>query len=239
MISLALIYNTVSAKQKKQIEMATSVKIQDIKKIQQSRKDTVYGYIRRQKSLKYERIPTGIIYICILFYGNFTDEFDPEWKGKTMDLSKNNKRVRYDPTGDFESIFCKKIIESGYHEWKFKVIKPGTEGPYMMMGLWRCSKDKEPPTTTYFTNGKNQGYGYSVANATLSQIDNGCTSTSNPYGVVIREGDIVEMIVDFDDLSLSWKVNGKSYGKSHDITKDKYRAAIFMCAGEGIVEIMD
>ena len=36
------------------------------------------------------------------------------------------------------------------------------------------------------------------------------------------------MSVDFDRLSLCWKVNEISIGKSHDITQDKYRAAIFI-----------
>ena len=47
------------------------------------------------------------------------------------------------------------------------------------------------------------------------------------------------MTVDFDELSLCWKFNGKSYGKSHDISRDKYRAAIYINGQNRIIEIMD
>ena len=214
----------------------STVDLRDLHKIPQSRKDTVSGYIRRNKSSTHQQIPQGVVFICILFYGTDCDEFDPKWKGKTMILSKNNRCVDYQPTGP-QNIYGKKIIDSGYHEWKFKIIKSGSEGPFFMIGLWRCSTKKNPPTTGFFTRGQDQGYGYSVGTAAKSRCSDGCTMDS--FGVKVNDGDIVEMMVDFDQLSLCWKVNGESYGKSHDITKDKYRAAVFIGLERRIVEIIE
>lgn len=213
----------------------SKVHLKDLKKIEQSRKDAVFGYIRNNQ-LKDKEFPKEIILICILFFGKEIDSFDPKWKGAGMTLSNDNRRVEYKNSG-MQSLYCKKIVESGYHEWKFKVVQTKTYGGYFTFGLWRCSKNKNPPLNTYFTKGANQGYGYSVDAAKKSRITNG--SCSEPFGVLAKSGDIVEMMVDFEQLTLCWKVNGESYGKSHDITQDKYRAAIYMGYSNKIVEIMD
>ena len=214
----------------------SQVDLQDLHKIDQKRKDTVYGYIRNDKLLKDTKIPEAVILICIIFFGRGCDEFDPKWKGKTMTLSKENRRVEYH-AGPMSSIYCKKIIESGYHEWKFKIIKTGNAGSNFTLGLWRCSDDKDPPLSTYFTSGKDQGFGFSLDGAKKTRASDGCSS--DKYGAKVLTGDIVTMMVDFNDLSLCFKVNETFYGKSHDITKDKYRAAMFMSFKDRIVEIMD
>ena len=36
------------------------------------------------------------------------------------------------------------------------------------------------------------------------------------------------MILDFDDLSLSFAINGTDFGKAFDIKADKYRAASYL-----------
>ena len=59
----------------------TSVALRDLKKIRQSRKDIVTGYIRTDESFKDQEIPQEIVLICIIFYGSGCDEFDPKWKG--------------------------------------------------------------------------------------------------------------------------------------------------------------
>lgn len=213
-----------------------NVDLQSIKKIRQSRKDAVFGYIRNDKTLKGIQIPKGIILICIVFLGNSTDEFDPKWKGKTMTLSNDNRRVEYEVGGQ-QNIYCKRVIESGYHRWRFKIVETSETSSHFIIGIWRCSEDKDPPLDNWFTQGKDQGYGYTIDGGKKTRTSDGCTSEY--YGVRVKSGDIVEMIADFDELSLSYKVNDEPCGKSHDITQDKYRAAIFMSWKERIVEIVD
>ena len=212
----------------------SSVALRNLKKIRQSTKDAVTGYIRTDESFKDQEIPDEIVLICIIFYGSGSDEFDPKWKGNLMALSNENETVEFKRGGWCQSIFCKRVINSDYHEWKFKIVK--TTDYDCAIGLWRCSKDnKSPPISTFFTHGKDQGYGYRY-DGTKSNCADGCYG--EPFGVSIEEGDEVTMIADFKELSLCWSVKGESHGKSHDITKDEYRAAIYMF-GEQIVEIVD
>ena len=60
---------------------------------------------------------------------------------------------------------------------------------------------------------------YRINDGKRSTLDDRICGIS--FGVCVKSGDEVEMMVDFDQLSLCWKVNGKCIGKSHDITKDK------------------
>ena len=220
----------------------SQVNLQDLHKIKQSRKDAVAGYIREDKLLKDQEIPEAIVLICTLFYGAGCDEFDPKWKGQFMTLSDDNKRVEYKYRSDLniesnQSIFCKKIIDSGYHEWKFKIVENTDSSCHFIIGLWRCADNVDPPVDTFFTDGKYQGYGWFLDRKAKTESHDG--NYGAKFGVDVKEGDVIEMSVDFDRLSLCWKVNEISIGKSHDITQDKYRAAIFISYYKRVVEIIE
>ena len=107
---------------------------------------------------------------------------------------------------------------------------------HMLIGIWRVQKNVTPPLITYFTYGTNKGYAYSISAGKRTTVSGGHSDTE--YGVKCCHGDIVEMILDFDELSLSFKVNGKDYGKSHGVTQDKYRAAIFMMGANDQVHFL-
>ena len=36
------------------------------------------------------------------------------------------------------------------------------------------------------------------------------------------------MILDLDELTLSYNIDGKDYGKAFDVEKSKYRAAVYL-----------
>ena len=46
------------------------------------------------------------------------------------------------------------------------------------------------------------------------------------------------MHIDLDELSLSFIINDKSYGKSHDIDKGEYVAAISFCRKNDSIQIL-
>ena len=57
--------------------MTTSMN--EIKSIDEDRKLSVYGYINESESKYKQQIPTAIIYIIILFYGNNADKWDKKY----------------------------------------------------------------------------------------------------------------------------------------------------------------
>ena len=50
------------------------------------------------------------------------------------------------------------------------------------------------------------------------------------YGVKIKDGDIIEMILNLIDLTLSYKINNTDYGKAYDVDKTSYKVAATLCA---------
>ena len=201
-----------------------------LKKIRMKTKYTVYGFIRRME--KELEIPSGIIDLFILFYGNGSDEWDPQLiPTENIELDKEKQIVTTLTAGSI-NVYMKRIVEYGYHEWKMKVKygRSDTNSGYsvggeLMIGLWRVQKDKKPPQSTYYTDGKEQGYGFHVTSGQLIDHEYGY-GTLKKYGEKVTDG-IIDMILDFNRLSLSFKIDGKDYGKAFDITQDKYRAAIY------------
>merc|ERR1712228_551094 len=187
------------------------------------RKDTVYGYIRQMTN---DDIPNDIIHLCILFYAAL-DRFDRQHISSKLTLNEYDQSVKRNQAGGSANIYFENIVESGRHEWKFKIVRCQNHSGGYMIGLWKVQPNVAPPLDNFFAMGKEKGYGYSISDGKKSRLFDGCSAEQ--YGKRCNDGDIVEMIVDFDSLSLSFKVNGKDQGKSHDLYKDdKYRAAVYM-----------
>jgi len=167
-------------------------------------------------------------------------QFDTNWKNKNMAITNNNRCVTM--KGYYEgSIFLNNTISSGHHQYKFRIVQKA--GYSMHIGLWRCSTDgtaSEPPINTFFTNGMDQGYGYQITHGYKSRISDG--KYRDKYGVIVDEGDIIMMDINFDEQSLIFYINNKSLGISHKIIKDDYRPAIYIYKyfnEAAIVEIVD
>ena len=86
--------------------------------------------------------------------------------------------------------------------------------------------DEEPPTESYFTE-YGKGYGFDPVGAILTNRE-GHTDDTLKYGVKCKNGTIIEMILNLNELTLSYKIDGKSYGKAFDVEKHGYRAAVYM-----------
>ena len=97
---------------------------------------------------------------------------------------------------------------------------------WMTIGIWKVSDNKEPPTHTFFTQ-HTSGYGLSVSSATLIDPNTGYSQWKE-YGTKTKTGDKVEMILDIDQQTLKYIINGHDYGFAYDnIEKRKYRAALY------------
>ena len=190
-----------------------------LERIDQFQRDTVTGFIR---STTNKHIPEEIIHICMLFYA-LVDQFDPKCiDSKMIKINEETQSVKIRGYGH-PSAYLKNIVDSGHHKWKFRIVQRTS---VMSIGIWRVQMNESPPLDTYFTYGHDKGYAYSLSTGMSTAICGAQSRTK--YGVRGKDGDIVEMILDFDDLSLSFKVNGIDFGKSHDVTQGKYRAAVHL-----------
>eukprot|EP01084_Bolivina_argentea_P167841 291195_1 len=97
------------------------------------------------------------------------------------------------------------------------------------MIVWMVqNNDAIPPMDTFFTDGFAARYALCVGNGALSQIFNGMIGNHNPYGYICKTGTTIDMMLDFDNLTLSFRINNKDCGKAFDILKDRYKAAVYM-----------
>ena len=205
------------------------------------RQMVVSGYIHEYESMNKQNIPKEIILICILFYGYGVDEWDVDQISIGMQLSdrkltKVKRGVLY-----ASSSYCKRIIECGTFLWRFKIDDCSNgvgwdDGGKFMIGIWKVNGDEEPQTDTYFTR-DGDGYGFDPVGGVISN-DAGYTSADQKYGVKCKNGTIVEMLLDMNELTLSYKINDKDYGKAFDVEKCKYRAAVYMLTENDAITLL-
>ena len=199
-----------------------------LERIDQFQRDTVSGFIR---STTNTHIPEEIIHICMLFYA-LIERFDPKCiDSKMIKINEETQSVVKIRGCGQPSAYLTNIVDSGHHKWKFRIVQRTS---VMSIGIWRAQANVfPPPLDTYFTNGHDRGYAYSLSTGKSTAICGG--QSAKKYGVRGKDGDIVEMILDFDESSLSFMVNGIEHGKSHDVTQGKYRAAVHLIgAGDEI-----
>eukprot|EP01084_Bolivina_argentea_P166138 288520_1 len=199
-----------------------------IKKASKLDKYAIDGYIRilqkllTDNSLYTHAIPSIINHICLCFYYRY-DEFDKKCIADAMKLSGNTlNQIR---TGMGTAFLTNKISE-GQHRWKFQL---GHSVDWTLIGIFK-TRNKIVLDTYFSRGGFDKGYTYISCDGRLGSETSGDWA-GNPrhYGKFKpKEGDIIEMIVDFDSLELSYIVNGIDFGVAFKIEKTEYRAAIAM-----------
>ena len=143
------------------------------------------------------------------------------------------------------SSHCTKIIESGIFKWKFK-IDECNNGAFIL-GIWKCkNKAITPPLATWFTRDVNSsvgnhfdaGYGFYSKNSCLT--DEAGQACGKEYAITPPNGAIIEMILDLNQLTLSYVIDDTDFGKAFDVEKIKYRAAVFFYRkGDAITLLKD
>lgn len=203
----------------------------DIKEIPIKRQMSVFGYIHKLESKYNHEIPEQIIKICILFYGDDRDRWDPKCMGK--DVKMTDRTIMTQSTL-LRSSFGKRVVASGIYAWKLRVDCLGTTSRYRWptIGIWKVESETElPPTDRWYTRITNKGYAFDVMRARLT-TKHGNLSSANTYGKGCKTGTVIEMILDMNNLSLKYIIDGVDYGKAFDVEVCKYRLCVFLSAGD-------
>ena len=227
-------------------QIMASVTITDLKCIDKRRQMSVSGYIHQLESKYGYEIPKEIIIVCIIFYGNDSDEWDPECISSMMTLS--DRTITGKATGGIYlgSSFGKGVIKSGIFAWKFKIesLKKRSNNQFEIrpaIGIWQVKNETDLPTKDkWFSIVMHKegikGYGF---DPTKGRITTERGSFGARYGPPwCKVGTIIEMKLNLDDWSLTYIIDGIDYGKAFGvgkawgIAKGQYRAVVFLCDGD-------
>ena len=170
-----------------------------------------YGYCIE---VGYYDIPQDVFNILVMFCKDlWQDKWDENMKGEYMQIISN---TIWNTADDFQNAYLCQEACSGIHIWKIQINRMANQGLHVF-GVWKM-KYGQPIW--------NNGYGYVLSCAKR-------TDCAHPYflgrtyGISCSIHDIIEMILDFNSSSLSYRVNGIDQGKAFEfIEKTTYRAAI-------------
>eukprot|EP01084_Bolivina_argentea_P001411 2597_1 len=198
----------------------------------------VFGYIHQMEREHMQiRIPEPLILLFGFFYVD-PAEWDETLKSDDITILDGCIRSADDIRSDYwRSIFGKRICtESGKYEWNFEIIDSFQSSN--MFNSWRlfigimeiefCEKHLQEDCIY-----KNESIGFVCSQSTLaSGMD------EIPYGEKFeKKGHKLKMILDLDNLSLSYTINGNDYDNAlaTDSTgftlnkTDKYKLAVCIC----------
>ena len=184
----------------------------------------LFGFIRELESSLLYQIPLIIIQL-ILCYHDSSDKWDTECiADNSQIIDKSLIRCNSRCLG---AVSLSRIISSNKYKWKFHIIN--IDQIYLFdIGVYSINDIPSPDPkivwrNKYITNAIELIYG--------SQI-----RRIKKMGVLFTpkcsNGDIIEMILDLNELTLNYSINGKTYKIAHGVPKEsEYKAYICMNYG--------
>eukprot|EP01084_Bolivina_argentea_P066714 121630_1 len=194
--------------------------------VPQRNKAVAFGFCREEE-IKWNdssNIPQLIKYLCLLYLNQNKDEFDINNCHK--DLKINDNYIKTD--SNFRSCFLKNIVNKRKYIWKFQVNGSVFLGP-CLIGIYNTKF--EIINFDHFFDG---GFG-TISTGYGLRLDGILTNPENSsiWGkqteLKCQCGDIIEMILDFNDLTLCFKINNKQC--TVKIENGEYKAALTLCSG--------
>ena len=208
---------------------------------QMKKKDklAVNGYVREieDKSFKnhsfYRNIPMIINYLCMKFYHESKDRFDPKLHSSFVSIMNKSCELNRLDNYHFESAFLSNIVSKGVHQWRFKfasTLKERRCYGSMYIGIINNQVDATKYLNTQcYPVGMNRSelrrkaYGVNFA---MGEFRGDYTGDNEKVCERCKDGNIIDMFLDFKNMELRYCVNDKDYGKPCNISKGSYRACV-------------
>ena len=205
-----------------------ALKANKIKQIPQTNKDLAFGYLRENEQKSRANYPQLIKYL-ILLYSNRQDHFDPNATHKQIEIEGNTITGRWNKRAHS---FLKNIVIEGIHIWKFRYhqdLDDDFEWPEGCVGIWK-TKSGVPDVGGTPIDGPYEskictGYIITMDGYRTDATDPG-TYSQHKFRPEVKDGDIIEMILDFNKLILTFKINDEIKAKIDGIENTAYRAAV-------------
>lgn len=172
-------------------------------------------------------VPDGLSKMCQSFYSVIIkwDE-SSKWHNGNMHLIDSGNCISMKQTG-WGSAFLTEAYSEGLHHWRFKLKSLDSRRRYyVLFGIWK-SETGPPILDSFFTDKKDNGYAMNVIDGTLTVPRMpGCGGIK--YATYCKTGDVIDMYLDFEELLLTFAINGKYYAKGQRVEGTTYKAAVTM-----------
>lgn len=193
----------LSVKNKEQVDKYWESSSDVLNRLDHRSDCSVFGYFRSNARADF---PDDVAKLCLSYY-YARDLWSERFTSTGITIKDDVVSYNYNDDGiNGRDAVLTTNVTSGQHHWKFKCVKgdhprPEYDNAYDSIGIIPTLE------SSIFYDGDLLRYGFIYRNGYF-------------------EGDIVEMHLDLDKLKLSYTVNGKDYGKVHDVQPGEYRAAI-------------
>lgn len=149
-----------------------------------------------------------------------------KWHNGNMHLIDSGNCISMKQTG-WGSAFLTEEYSEGLHHWRFKLQSLDSRRRYyVLFGVWK-SETGPPILDSFFTDKKDNGYAMNVIDGTLTVPRMpGCGGIK--YATYCKTGDVIDMYLDFEELLLTFAINGKYYAKGQRVEGTTYKAAVTM-----------
>ena len=205
-------------------------------------RDLIFGYIHEIEKLYKLNIPEPIILLFALFYIS-NAEWDLSILSNYIKVSgDNNEYVENmeDIDEDWKSIFGKRICCGyGKYEWNLEIVESSSSNNNwnIMVGIIKndarfCMKARDRSAFEKFTSIGIVGSERGIVEWWI---------VNRKYGEKFEKvGDTIKVILDLDNLTLSYTINGTDYGPAIDSTnsydfdlnkENEYRFALSLISG--------
>ena len=189
-------------------------------------KFAVDAYIHEQEKMLntnsfFNTVPQLINYIVTCYY-NSSDSWDEKNVAKNMHIVKNCVALKTNKQGN---AFLTNIIAKDKFMWTFEIKKMAM---WLNIGIWNTSRPHPGTEKYYFIETKDMGYCF---DARYGQTENWNIFDKRFYGVACNDGDTIKMILDMNELTLTYVINGKDYGAAfRNIDRANYKAVVYMAS---------
>ena len=199
-----------------------ALKQSQLQQIPLRNKDLTFGYVNECEKKNKQTIPSMIKYLCLVFFNQNKDGFDIKHTHSEIKIDGNHVRmideedIPPETEAKMMNSYLENIVSDGIHIWKFKCKKSGY---YDKIGIRNIESESLPLEDKFYVAISGHSFqAYEFAGDYFSDADDKIIEQP-------ENNDIVEMKLDFNELSLKLFIEGVHFDEC-DIKHGHYRAAI-------------
>ena len=213
-----------------------TLKASKLKEIPQRNIDLAFGYLKQKEQEHKANYPQLIKYL-VLIYSNAQDKFDPNTTNKDLNIIQHTIRNSWPYENDLvRKSYLENVVSNGIHIWNFEYHVQLNEHAFSQVGIWKTNSGEPNVDESDIddTNDNNSCTEYAITmNGHKTNPGNPSSFDKERYPE-LKTDDIIEMRLDLNELTLSFKVNGKDHCQFRNIENAEYRAVVALFqAGDG------